>query len=427
MDISPEHIPLVVLFGTLILLFVLSAFFSGSETAFMSVSRYYLGTLAERGNRFAQLTIRLLKKPDRLIGTILLGNNLVNILITQLSTYIGYRIYGDIGVAIATGVLTFCLLVFAELAPKTFAIAHPQRLSLIASPIILLISIVIAPLVYLINWISNTLLKFVGTSSESGGAKPLTLDELRIALLASHQHIKPEYQEMLANIIDLEKVKARDVMVPIGEVTGINLDASPEDIRGDLIDSVYTRLPLYRGNLNNIIGTLHVRHTLSLVKEGIITGEALEALAHKPCYIHENTNLLQTLIDLKQHKRRISLVVDEYGDLQGLLTLEDLLEEIVGEFTRDPASYDHEIRHDTDGSVVVNGNCRIDEINEELGWKLDKKSAATINGLVLEHLETIPESGMGLLINNHPVEILKADRYAIRKVKIKPALEQRPT
>ena len=422
-----DHVPILLLAGTLLLLFVLSAFFSGSETAFMSVNRYYLANLAAQGNRIARLTIDLLKKPDRLIGTILLGNNLVNILIAQLATYLGYRIYGDIGIAVATGALTFLLLVFAELAPKTFAVAHPRRLSLIAAPIILLLSVIAAPLVRLISWISNNLIRSFGASAKSGADRPLTLDELRMALLASQQYIAPEYQEMLANIIDLEKIKARDVMVPVGEVVGINLDDHPEDIRNSLIDSVYTRLPLYRGSLNNVVGTLHVRHTLRLLNDRALAGETLEALVNKPYYVHEDTNLLQTLLDLKRHKRRISLVVDEYGDLQGLLTLEDLLEEIVGEFTRDPASYDHEIQHDANGSIIVNGNCRIDEINEELNWQLDKKGAGTINGLILEHLESIPEPGTGLLINDHPVEILKADRYAVRKVKIKPVLEQERT
>ena len=423
MENTLSLIPTYILFVCIGVLFLLSAFFSGSETALMSVNRYRLANLADQGQRSAKIALRLLERPEHLIGMILLGNNLVNILITQITTYVGYRLYGEIGVAIAAGALTFMILIFAEVAPKTMAVSHSKRASLFAAPILSVLSLLAMPLVWLIATINKRLLKLFGASAQAGAENRLTRDELRQALVLSRRNLKPEYQNMLLNILDLEHIAVREVMVPIGDIIGINLDASLEDIRNDLTNSIYTRLPLYRGNLNNIEGYIHMRDVMPLLCENTLNKESLEKIS-RPCeYIHENTNLLRGMLEFKRIKRLVTFVVDEYGDIQGLLTLEDLLEEIVGDFTRDPAAYDRGIIREADGSVIVDANFRIDELNESLNWDLDGTQAGTINGLILERLERIPEPGTGILINRHPVEILKATDKAVRIVKIRPQVK----
>lgn len=427
MEFSLAHIPTYALFCTIAVLFLMSAFFSGSETALMSVNRYHLASLAERGHHRAKIALTLLKNPERLIGLILLGNNLVNILITQLSTYVGYRLYGDIGVAIATGALTFLILVFAEVAPKTMAVSHAERSSLFAAPVLGILSLPAWPLVWLIACVNKGLLKLFGTSTRSSAESPLTQDELHQALVASRHNLRPEYMDMLLSIFNLEKLAVREVMVPVGEVVGVNLEDGLEEIRNDLVNTVYTRLPLYHGTVDHIVGHIHVREALRLIHENALSKEALEDAAHRCEYIHENTNLLRGILELKRRKRSTAFVVDEYGDIQGMLTLDDALEEIVGEFTKDPATYDHDIVKEPDGGVIVDANCRVDELKERLGWDLGGGRASTLNGVILEHLENIPEPGTGVLINRHPVEILKATDKAVRKVKIGPAVKPEKT
>ena len=419
MENAFAQISIPVLFGAIGVLFLLSAFFSGSETALMSVNRYHLATLAGRGRRSAKIALHLLKKPDRLIGLILLGNNLVNILITQISTYVGYRLYGDLGIAIATGALTLLILVFAEAAPKTAAVTHAERASLFAAPILGVLSFPARPLVWLISAVNDALLKLFGTTTQSSAENPLTHEELRQALVASRRNLRPEYQDMLLSIFNLEKLSVREVMVPINEVVGINLEDSFEDIRNDLANSIYTRLPLYRGTISRIEGYVHTRDAMRLLCENTLSKEALIEIV-RPCeYLHENTHLFRGLLEMKRLKRMFTFVVDEYGDIQGLLTLDDMLEEIVGDFTRDPAAYDHDIVEEPSGSVIVDANCRIDELNEQLKWDLKSTDrASTLNGIILERMEYIPEPGTSVLINNRPVEVLKATSRAVQKVRI---------
>lgn len=420
MDGTLTLIPTYLLFVCIGVLFLLSAFFSGSETALMSVNRYHLANLAGRGHRSAKIALRLLQKPERLIGLILLGNNLINILIAQLTTYVGYRLYGEIGIAIATGALTFAILIFAEVAPKTLAVSHAKRASLLVAPILALLGTLAAPLVWLITAINERLLKLLGASTRSSAESPLTHEELRAALVSSRRNLKPEYQDMLLNILDLESIAVRDVMVPLVDLAGINLDDGIEDIRNDLNNVIYTRMPVYRGNVNQIEGYIHIRDALPMLCKNELSEEALQKIA-RPCeYIHESTNLLRGLLEFKRMKRHFAFVVDEYGDIQGLVTLEDLLEEIVGDFTRDAATYDRGIIHDADGSVIVDANFRVDELNESLNWNLDSGQAGTINGLILERMERIPEPGTSIMINRHPVEILRATNKAVRTVKIRP-------
>ena len=410
----------------LIALFFLSAFFSGSETALMSVNRYRLTHLARKKHKGARRVMRLLEKPDRLIGLILFGNNLVNIIIAQIATLIGYRLYGDAGIAAATGVLTFLMLVFAELAPKTLGALHPQTVvmpvALIYTPLMKLLY----PLVWFINLFSNALLNTLGVSRATETVNPLSREELRTLLTSAGRRITPQYQDMLLGILDLEKKTVEDIMIPRNEIVGINIELGLEEIEELLRHTNFTRIPLHRGDVNEITGVLHVRDLLAMIQEGEVTRESLVKAARAPSYVPENLSLLNALAEFKAGRRRLALVVDEYGDVQGLITLEDLLEEIVGEFTSDPSTYDLEIERRDDGSVVVDGACHVRELNRALGWNLNENGPKTINGLVVERLESIPERGTCILIDGHPLEVIKTRRNAVKAVKIGPRLNPPP-
>ncbi|MDD9886824.1 MAG: HlyC/CorC family transporter [Gammaproteobacteria bacterium] len=420
-----EDIPLYALFIVLGLLFALSAFFSGSETALMTVNRYRLEHLAREGHRGAARVLKLLEKPDQLISLILLGNNLANILIAQLTAYIGYRIYGDLGIAVATAALTLALLIFAELTPKTFAALWPQRLALPASAVYAVLRVPLYPLVRLGALITGALLKPFGGGQARGPTQSLTREELRAALAISRNVISEEYQDMLVGILDLEKKTVEDIMIPRHEIIGIDLDDEIGDIEDGLANTAYTRVPLYRGSIDHVVGFVHVRKMLQGDAAEGLTIEALEKAAREPHFISKNVPLMEALRDFKKHKRRSGLIVDEYGEIQGLVTMEDLLEEIVGEFTSDPGTYDLEIARQEDGSVIVDGSCHIRELNQLTGWKLDEDGPKTVNGLVLEKLEMIPESATCILIEGHPFEVLKTHRNAVKIVRILPRLAGR--
>ena len=419
-----ESIPIGVLIGVLAGLFPISAFFSASETALMSVNRYQLAHSANKGNKNAQRVLRLLSRPDRLIGLILLGNNFTNILIAQLATYIGYRLYGSIGVAIVTGVLTFLMLIFAELAPKTLAAAHARKVSLFAAAIYVPLLTLVHPFVWFINLIANALLNTLGISQSTETINPLDREELRTVLTNSRQRIPKEYQLMLLGILDLDQRSVEDIMIPRNEIQGIDLNDDWDSIENQLFKAVYTRVPLYENDINHIIGILHIREIPDMLKEERLNKETLVKVSREPYCMPEHTTLRDALINFKKHKRRIGLIVDEYGDIQGLITLEDLLEQIVGEFTNDPGTYDQEIKPQSDGSVIVDGGCHVRELNAVMNWNLSEKGAKTVSGLVVERLETIPQAGTGLLIENHPVEVIKTQHNTVSTVKIRPPLNK---
>ena len=420
-----ETIPLYTLGIALAVLFALSAFFSGSETALMTVNRYRLEHMAKQGHAGAKRVLRLLEKPDQLITLILLGNNFTNILIAQLTAYLGYRVYGDLGVGIATAALTLLLLIFAELTPKTFAALWPQRLALPASAIYHVLRVPLYPFLLLGTRLTHALLKPFGTPPAMGAAHSLTREELRAALAISGSVISEEYQDMLIGILDLEKKTVEDIMIPRHEIAGINLDDEWEEIEDALAAISYTRVPLYRGSIDNVIGFVHAKKLLQADGDDRLTAATLEKAAREPHFISKNVPLMEALREFKKHKRRHGLIVDEYGDIRGLVTMEDLLEEIVGDFTNDPAAYDLEIVRQDDGSVIVDGSCHVRELNQLLGWRLAEGGPKTINGLVLERLEMIPESATCTLIDGHPFEVLKTHRNAVKIVRILPRLQTR--
>lgn len=403
-----NDLPLGLLFGLLFLLICLSAFFSSSETGMMSINRYRLNHQANSGDSRARRVLRLLTRPDRLIGVILIGNNLVNNLAAAIATVIAISFFGEVtGAAVGPLVLTIVLLIFGEVSPKTYAAIKPERIAYPASLLLEPLLKLLYPLVWLVNAISNSLLRLVGIKSIESGGGSLTRDELRTVVHEAGPMIPHRHQAMLLSILDLENVTVNDIMVPRHEVVGIDLDDSLKSILEQVRSSQYTRLPVYKGDINNIIGMLHLRNAARFLSAEEVTKAAIVQEAREPYFIPESTPLHTQLLNFQKQKRRIGVVVDEYGDMEGLVTLEDILEEIVGEFTTDVAGQDQEIRRQEDDSHVIEGTANIRDINRTLGWKLPTDGPKTLNGLILEHLEAFPDGPASLQIGNVRMEILE--------------------
>ena len=416
-----DDIPLSVLFGLLGVLLLLSAFFSGTETGLMTINRYRLAHRAKLGERGAKLAQDLLQRPDRLIGLILLGNNLVNILAASVATVIGLRLYGELGIAIASGTLTLVLLIFAEVTPKTLAALHPERVGIPAAYIYWPLLRITFPFVLLVNLIANSLLRLLGVSPEEAAAHNLSSEELRSVVTEAGAMIPQRHQSMLLSILDLEKATVEDIMVPRNEIVGVDLSESEDRIREQVVSSQHTRLPLYNGSIDDLRGIIHLRNALKLANASQLSGDNLLRLAREPYFIPEGTPLNQQLLNFQNQKRRIGFVVDEYGDIQGLVTLADILEEIVGEFTSDPATRIKNVYMDADGSYLVNGTVTIRSLNRTLNWKLPTAGAKTVNGLVLEQLETIPRPGDRLDLRGYSVEITEVRANAVKTARIRAA------
>ena len=413
-----DEIPLSALFGILAVLLVLSAFFSGSETALMRLNRYRLRHRAREGHRGAQLAEKLLERPDRLIGLILLGNNLVNFAAVALVTLVALRIGGEPAVAVATVLLTIVVLIFAEAAPKTLAALHPERIAYPAAFVYYPLMIVTYPLVWLVNVLSNAVLWLLGVRDDGYGAHSLSQEELRTIVYEAGTMISRKYRSMLLNILDLERVTVDDVMVPHNEIIGIDLDESMEEISSVIRNSEHTRLPVYRDNIDQVIGLMHLRKLANLASHARVDKESIERLAAEPYFVPEGTPLSTQLMQFQKMKQRFALVVDEYGDIQGIVTLEDILEEIVGEFTTDPASNDDDVVRETDSSYLVNGAANIRQINRVMNWSFSTDGPKTLNGLILEHLETIPQAGTCFKIGNYPIEIVSSDDNRVQLARI---------
>ena len=413
-----DDIPLSVLFGTLIFLIILSAFFSGSETGLMTLNRYRLRHLARTRHAGARRAQKLLERPDRLIGLILLGNNFVNILASSLTTVIALRLGGETGIAIGAGLLTLVILIFAEVTPKTLAALHPERVAFPAAFIYGPLLWILHPLVWVVNTIANALLKALGIRQDESSTDALSQEELRTVVLEAGAMIPKRHQDMLLNIIDLEKVTVEDIMVPRKEITGIDLEDSWDAIVRQISSSQYTRLPVYRGGIDNVIGFVHIRKILPLLMADRLDRETLEELIKEPLFIPENTPLNRQLLNFQRERRRIGLVVDEYGDIQGLATLEDILEEVVGEFTTDPSAAGRDYTPEEDGSYLVNGSASIRELNRSLHMELPVDGPKTLNGMVLEYLEDIPRPGTSLLLSGYPVDIVKTKGNLVKTLRV---------
>jgi Mg2+/Co2+ transporter CorB len=406
------------LIGLLVVLLLLSAFFSGSETALMSLNRYKLRHKARAGHRGAQLADKLLRRPDRLIGLILLGNNAVNISASALVGVVSIQLGGELGFAIGTAALTFVILIFAETAPKTLAAQHPERVAFPAAYIYVPLLKILYPLVWLTNIMANGVLFLFGLRNIESDGDSLSREELRTVVYEAGARISQKYRNMLINILDLEKVTVDDVMVPHNEVVGIDLDDDFEDIAKLVQECEHTRLPVYRDNIDNVIGLLHLRRLANRANMPGFSKDDIEQLLVEPYFVPEGTPLSTQLVQFQKGRQRFALIVDEYGDIQGIVTLEDILEEIVGEFTTDPAADDEEIIRESEKTFLVNGTANIREMNRVMNWSLPTDGAKTLNGLILEYLETIPESGTGLEVEGYPIEIIEIRENRVQLARI---------
>jgi Mg2+/Co2+ transporter CorB len=420
-----DDIPLGALFGALIVLLILSAFFSGSETALMTLNRYRLRHQADDGHPGARRAQLLLQKPDRLIGLILLGNNFVNILASSLVTLIAIRLGGEGAIPIAAGVLTLVVLIFAEVAPKTLAALHPEKLAFPAAWIYIPLLRLLFPLVWLVNLFANAVLKALRIYPDDAEGDSLSREELRTVVGEAGAMMPKRHQDMLLSVLDLESMTVDDIMVPRTEIDGIDFDDPISEILEQLEQLPYTRVLVYRGSIDNVMGFLHSRKILqaTLDADGLTHAE-IEALLREPLYIPKGTPLNRQILNFQRTKRRSGLVVDEYGDVLGLVTMADLLEEIVGEFATDPSDSIADVQPQEDGSYLVAGSANLRELVRTLNWELPTDGPKTLNGLIIEHLQSLPEAGTSVMIAGYPIDIIQTQDNMVRTARVRP-LERR--
>jgi len=418
-----EEIALSNLYIVLLVLIILSGFFSSSETGLMAINKYRLRHLANKGHRGAKLAQNLLHKPDRLIGLILLGNNLVNIMAAAIATVIGIRLFGSNGVWIASLVLTVVILIFSEVAPKTVAALHPERIAFPASYVLYVLLKILYPVVWLVNGLANFVLKPFRVRTNADLIEHLNREELRTLVKEGGERIPDDHQRMLINILDLEQATVEDVMIPRQDIVGIDLDDDWEEILLQLTQTVYTRMPVFRESIDQVEGLLHIRTVIAKLAHGALTFDELKHSVRRPYFIPEGTALTQQLLEFQRRERRMGLVVDEYGDIQGMVTLDDILEEIVGEYTTESA---RDIRRLDDGNCLVNGTVTLRTLNRNMDWDLPEDEASTLNGLLLEELGDIPSGQASLKIGPHIMTILEIKDNVIVKVLVKPDDRQSP-
>lgn len=412
------------LLSALIVLILASAFFSSSETGMVAINRYRLRHMARQGHRAASRVEQLLRRTDRLLSVILIGNNFVNNFAATVAAILAIRWLGDSGAAIAPVVITLVMLVFAEVTPKTYAALKPERVAFPASVILGPLQLILAPLVWLVNGISKGFLKLAGTNTNQNEEDHLSPEELRTVVNEAGGLIPEKHQKMLLNILDLESVTVEDIMIPRNEMVGIDIDDDMNEILATLRASQHTRLPVYRDDPNNVLGILHLRKmSRLLLKEEINKAELMQHTV-EPYFVPEGTTLNRQLINFQNAKRRIGIVVDEYGDVLGLVTLEDILEEIVGEFTTDLAATSQDIHPQDDGSYVIDGSAHLRDINRALDWDMPTVGPRTLNGLILEHLQDIPDANISVRIEDYLIEILQVKDNMVKAARIRRASDQ---
>jgi len=416
------------LFIILVVLIFISAYFSSTETGLMALNKYKLKHLEKEGHKGAMRVAKLMSRPDRTIGLILIGNNLVNIGASAIATIIGLRLYGDVGVAIATFGLTLVILIFAEVTPKTLAALHPEKVAFPSSIFLLFLMKILFPLVLVVNFITNGILALLNVSSEQREEHSLSKEELKTVVNESGGLVRNSHHNMIVNLLDLGKIKAEDIMIPRNEIYALDINDDWKNLLKGLTYANHTRLLLYRDNIDDAVGFIHVRDALRLLAKEDFSKTTLLRAVREIYYTPEGTSLFVLLQKLKQNKERIGLVVDEYGDIQGLFTLEDILEEIVGDFTTgisvDPSAICVE---QTDGSYVLEGSSSIRDINKEMDWDLPTDGPKTINGLILEIMEDIPEGGVSILVSGYPIEIIDVKDNKVSYAKIHPKIESEDT
>ncbi len=388
----------------------------------MSLNRYRLRHQVKNKNKSAMRVAKLLEKPDRLIGTILTGNNLVNFAAAALATIISQRLWPDnpdLAVFVNTILFTLVVLIFAELTPKTLAALAPEAVAFPASYALKILQWLLYPFVWLVNIIANNLIKLAKVNTKNNAQDNLSREELRTVVHEAGAMIPKRHRSMLVSILDLEEMSVNDILVPRNEVVGIDIEDDETTITAQLSQLQHTRLPVYKQDINQVIGMLHVRSAMTFLQQGKLDKEELIKLCSKPYFIPENTPLHTQLYHFQKNQRRMGMVVDEYGDILGICALEDILEEIVGEFTTDAMAVNSpDVHYQEDGSFIIDGSAHIRDINRMLHWELPNKGPKTFNGLILETLEFIPAHPCCLTIDDYRIEILEFENKTIRSAKV---------
>ncbi len=417
-----ENIPLSALIGALIFLVLLSAFFSAAEISLVTLNRYRLRHQAESGHRGARIAANLLERPDRLIGVILLGSNSVNALFSALTTVTVIRVWGEkeSAIGIATVIITLVVLILTDLAPKTLAALRPERIAYPSAFILRPLLKLSYPVVWIVNGIANGLLWLLGVRVQAGAAEKLSAEEFKTLVMEAGVLMPETHLSMLLAILELEKLSVDDVMVPRGEIEGIDLEDDWDEIAAKLGTSRYTRLPVYRGSLDDIAGLVHLRRVMRLMHSGVFSRDTFMPLIVEPYFIPQGTPLSTALLNFRANRRRMALVVDGYGDILGLVTLEEILEEIVGDFTTPGTALTEEIQPQADGSFLVHGSVTLRDLNRRLDWDLPTTGPKTLNGLITEYLENLPEPGTSLRLNSYQVDVVRTRGTSVQLARVRP-------
>lgn len=418
-----DDVPLQTLLLAGIALLLVSAFFSISETSMMALNRYRLKHLIKTGSRGARLASDLLAQTDKLLGVVLIGNNLVNAAVAALATLITFRVFGqsELALSLATLAVTFLLVVFSEITPKVIGASYPERIAFPAAFVLRPLLQVLYPVVWFVNLFVRGLLTLLRLTPAAAAAESsaLSLEELRTLVLEGGHFLPAKHQKILLNLFDLQSITVDDLMTPRNQIEVVDIDAGAAELERQLKTSNHTRMPVYRESLDNIIGLLHVRKVLNLGADEV-RAQSLMQIMRPPYFVPQGTPLLAQLQNFQEEEERLGLVVDEYGELMGLITLEDILEEIIGEFTTQSPLQSGGINRQTDGSVLVEGVITLRQLNRKLGVHFPLEGPKTLNGLILEHLEDIPEPGTTVKIAGHPIEIVQTQDRAVRSARIYP-------
>jgi Mg2+/Co2+ transporter CorB len=424
-----DEIPVQTLLIGLFVLLLVSGFFSIAETSMMALNRYRLRHLVSTGNRGAILAASLLDRTDRLLGVVLLGNNFVNALSAALFTVIMFRLFGENEWALWLGSagVTFFILVFSEITPKIIGATYPERIALASSYVLSPLLKLAWPVVWFVNLFVQAILRILQLKPREQQQHQLSAEELRTLVLEGGQYIPQKHRSILINLFELEQVTVDDVMIPRGQVEALDLESPPEQLLAEIATCYHTRLVVFRGELNNVVGILHVRRALSLVRQGgMVDASDLEELLSEPYFVPAGTALFSQLTHFQEQHERIGLIVDEYGELQGLVTLEDILEELVGEFTTTAPGRGDTFARNEDGSVLVEGSATLRSLNRKLGLKLPLDGPKTLNGLIVDYLRELPEPGTTVKIAGYPLEVVQTHERAIRSVRVYPRVDAAP-
>ena len=416
-----DDISLDALLGVLLLLIIFGAWFSAAETSMMAINRFRLSNLIRTGSKSAKLTSRLLAQVDKLLGSILFGNTLVNVAAAAVTNIVIMRLFGADELTLLLGTLgiTFILLVFSEIMPKVLAASYPERIALPSSYLLAPLITLFHPVVSIATAIVKGLLGIFGIKVQTDQSKQkMTLDELRGMVLDAGHFMPRKHQKMLLNLVDLERITVNDVMVPRNLIEALDIDMDAGELRQQIITCHHTLLPVCDGAPSNIIGILHVKRVLALLDESTLDLAQLREILHEPYFIPSDTPLLKQLQQFQERHTRMGLVVDEYGELLGLVTLENILEEIVGEFTTQSPSQTGKFLRQEDGSILLEGSSSLRELNRKLGLHLPLNGAKTLNGLILDHLEDMPEAGVSLKIAGYPIEIIQTQDRIVKVARI---------